>query len=461
VAHVASDNSADDVRTLLRLLLRGVLRIFFRRTEVSGAERVPQAGPVIFVLNHPNGLIDPTFLLCLAPRRVSFLAKAPLFHMPIIGAIARAFEAIPVHRRQDTGADLQKNAETFETARAVLVRGGTIAVFPEGASHSDPKLRPLKTGTARIALGAAAALPPNLILQIVPVGLYYRAKQTFRSVALLHFGTPFSVERIALAPGAEPPGEPVRALTARLEAALRTVTLEAEEVDAHALIARAQHIFSAADDAPERPPSLAEEFEVRRRLLAGYDVARRHWPERAARLQARLERYEAALDAAGLDVRHLAPRSYAWRRAATYALKSVLFLTLGLPAALIGGLVHYPAYRVVGWVATGMTKDAADTLATVKLLSAMLLFPLTWTAVVVAVWLWRGAWAAALVAPILPLTGYVALHFAERFDRVVGATRALAILLFRRRAFLRLTAERHDIRRQILDLGREVDGLLA
>ncbi len=134
---------------------------------------------------------------------------------------------------------------------------------------------------------------------------------------------------------------------------------------------------------------------------------------------------------------------------------------LGLPAALIGGLVHYPAYRVVGWVATGMTKDAADTLATVKLLSAMLLFPLTWTAVLVAVGLWRGAWAAALVAPILPLTGYVALQFAERFDRVVGATRALAILLFRRRAFLRLTAERHDIRRQILDLGQEVDGLLA
>src|SRR5438445_2719335 len=184
--------------TLLRPLLRVVLRIFFRRIEVTGVERVPSEGPVIFVLNHPNGLIDPAFLLCLAPRRVSFLAKAPLFRMPIVGAVARAFEAIPVHRRQDTGADLRKNAETFEAARAVLVRGGTIAVFPEGTSHSDPKLRPLKTGTARIALGAAAALPPNLILQIVPVGLYYRAKQTFRSAPLLHFGTPFGVERIAI-----------------------------------------------------------------------------------------------------------------------------------------------------------------------------------------------------------------------------------------------------------------------
>src|SRR5260221_13176382 len=102
-----------------------------------------------------------------------------------------------------------------------------MAVFPEGASHSDPKLRPLKTGTARIALGAGAALPPNLVLQIVPVGLYYRAKQTFRSVALLHFGTPLSVERIALAPGAEPPAEPVHPLTPRLEPPLRPVPLEA------------------------------------------------------------------------------------------------------------------------------------------------------------------------------------------------------------------------------------------
>ena len=461
MAHGARADPTVTVRTLLRLLLRGVLRIFFRRIEVTGAERVPRTGPVIFVLNHPNGLIDPAFLLCLAPRRVSFLAKAPLFQWPIIGAIARAFEAIPVHRRQDEGSDLKKNAETFETARAVLVRGGTIAVFPEGASHSDPKLRPLKTGTARIALGAAAALPPNLILEIVPVGLYYRAKQTFRSVALLHFGTPFSVERIALGPGAEPPPEPVHALTAQLEAALRAVTLEAEEVNAHALIARAQHILSTADDAPERPPSLAEEFDVRQRLLVGYDVARRHWPDRVARLQARLERYDASLSAAGLDSTHLAPRTYVWGRVATYAVKSLLFLAFGLPAALLGVAINYPAYRITGWVATGVTKEKDDALATVKLLSAMLLYPLTWTAVLVAVWLWKGLWAAAVVAPILPLTGYVALQFAERFDRVVGATRALAILLFRRRAFLRLTAERHDIRRQILDLGREVDGLLA
>ena len=445
------------MRTLLRPLLRVMLRIFFRRIEITGAERVPSEGPVIFVLNHPNGLIDPAFLLCLAPRRVSFLAKAPLFRMPIIGSIVRAVEAIPVHRRQDAGADLRKNAETFEAAQAVLVRGGTIAIFPEGTSHSDPKLRPLKTGTARIALGAAAGLPAQWTLEIVPVGLYYRAKQTFRSAALLHYGTPFSVDRISVARGAEPPAGPVRELTTRLEHALRGVTLEAEEVDAHALIARAQRVLSATDTVPDKPAPLADEFEQRRRLLTGYDVARRQWPDRAARLQARLVRFEASLSAAGLDAQQLAPHSYGWWRVVTYAVKSVLFLTLGLPAAIVGSLVHYPAYRAVGWVATGITKGDEDALATVKVLAAALLFPLTWTVVIAAVWLWRGIWPAVLVAPALPLTGYVALHFAERFDRIVGATRALAILLLRRRAFLRLTAERREIREAILELGRDVE----
>ncbi|TLY53119.1 MAG: hypothetical protein E6K55_08305, partial [Gemmatimonadetes bacterium] len=184
------------VRALFRALFGLILRVFFRRIEVSGSERVPARGPVIFVLNHPSGLIDPAFLLCLAPRRVSLLAKAPLFRVPIIGFFCRAFEAIPVHRRQDAGSDPSQNRETFETARAVLARGGAIGIFPEGTSHSDPQLRPLKTGAARIAVGAAAALGGEggggggggggaAPLVIVPAGLYYRAKRTFRSAALL------------------------------------------------------------------------------------------------------------------------------------------------------------------------------------------------------------------------------------------------------------------------------------
>src|SRR5205085_6954961 len=144
------------LRRVVTAVLRFALRVFFRRIEVVGAEHVPRRGGCLFVLNHPNGLVDPAFLLCFAPRRVSFLAKSPLFRMPVIGFLVRALDSIPVYRRQDEGADTSRNRETFGRSAALLRRGGTLAICPEGASHSEPYLLPLKTGAARIALGAAS-----------------------------------------------------------------------------------------------------------------------------------------------------------------------------------------------------------------------------------------------------------------------------------------------------------------
>src|SRR2546422_9165140 len=68
---------------------------------------------------------------------------------------------------------------------------------------------------------------------------------------------------------------------------------------------------------------------------------------------------------------------------------TTLFRSL-LPAALVGLVVHYPAYRAVGFVATGMAKGAEDALASIKVLAAMLLFPLTWTGVAGGGLVWRG-----------------------------------------------------------------------
>src|SRR5436189_1194496 len=120
------------MRTLVRAVFGLVLRVFFRRIEVSGSAHVPARGPVMFVLNHPNALVDPAFLLCLAPRKVSFLAKAPLFRMPVIGAFVRALDSLPAYRPQDQGEDVNKNQETFAAAARLLAEGGTIGICPEG-----------------------------------------------------------------------------------------------------------------------------------------------------------------------------------------------------------------------------------------------------------------------------------------------------------------------------------------
>src|SRR6266403_1799119 len=206
------------IRRIIRGLLRLALRVYFRRIEVTGLENVPRDSPVIFVLNHPNALVDPAFLLCLAPRRVAFVAKAPLFRMPVIGSLVRALDSLPAYRRQDEGQDVSRNIETFAAARQLLARGVTIGICPEGVSHDEPRLKPLKTGAARIAL-AAASSGAAIDLLIVPVGLYYTEKTTFRSSALLYFADGLPVKCGTLEPGGTPPREPVRQLSAAIEKA--------------------------------------------------------------------------------------------------------------------------------------------------------------------------------------------------------------------------------------------------
>src|SRR5258708_36181022 len=115
--------------TVVTALIRVVAKVFFRRIEIVGWEHVPPGASVIFAVNHPNALIDPMFLLCFAPRPVSFLAQAPLLTMPLIGWFARRFVTIPVYRKQDNLRTSTRG--TFAPPLDELKRRGSIAIFPE------------------------------------------------------------------------------------------------------------------------------------------------------------------------------------------------------------------------------------------------------------------------------------------------------------------------------------------
>ncbi len=388
------------MRSFITGLFRRLLRVFFRRIELAGSEKIPADRPVIIAANHPNGLLDPAFILCFVPRRVSFLAKAPLFRYPVIGSLARVFDSIPVYRKQDRAAG--STAETFTRAREVLRGGGTIAMFPEGTTHSDPKLRELKTGAARIALGAGVTS-----LAIVPAGIYYTAKQTFRSEALVWFGDPIGVKAVAVDESGEPPADAVVALTAEIEKQLAGVTLQADSHAALELIERAERIFSAGE-----PQPLASEFELRRRFVQGYHKLREHDPERLERLASAIRQFESELGGARLDPEDLTPR---------VAPLDLLRIIVLLPVAVVGAIVHFIPYRIVDYLSRRFSRDADEMTATVKFLAALAFYPLTWIAIAIAI----GGWIGAGVGIVLAATGYVALRVIEDLDQVIGNLRAL------------------------------------
>jgi 1-acyl-sn-glycerol-3-phosphate acyltransferase len=462
-------------RRLIVAVLKFAMRIYFRHVEVVGLEHVPRKSPVIFVLNHPNALVDPAFLLCLAPRRVSFLAKSPLFRMPILGYFVRALDCLPVYRHQDEGEDVSKNREMFVAARALLARGGTIGICPEGVSHDEPRLRPIKTGAARIALGAVSTVEANgtgldspagppayaggsgkvpcVDLKIVPAGLYYTSKTKFRSAVLLYFGTPIEVRPVELEADGNPPRSAVRDLSKKIECALREVILDAEHEEALQTISLAERIFSSETN-EEGSESLADELQLQQRFNKAYTLLRDRAPERLRRLEVRMIRFEEELTQAGVDPEDLSPPTSTLDVFRHLITRVLLFLLLIVPATL-GALIHYPAYRLGGYLATRFSKNDEDVISTVKIISAMLLFPITWLLAAVVGYKLQGWELALAVAVVLPLAGYLAIRFFEGIDSFLGGLRALVFFLMRRRFFVRLLAERKAIRNEILALGEE------
>ncbi|HEX8174878.1 MAG TPA: lysophospholipid acyltransferase family protein [Pyrinomonadaceae bacterium] len=458
-------------RRIIHAVISIALRLFFRRIETSNAERVPMTGPLIFVLNHPNGLIDPAMVFCALPRRVSFLAKSTLFRLPVLGYLMRALESLPVYRRIDKGEDVSQNLRTFEACHELLRRGRCIALFPEGVSHSKTELQPLKTGAARIALGALSSKGAEdgdalTTLRIQPVGLYYTSPTTFRSEALLRFGDSFEVQGVAPDETGQPPRPAVKELSKRIEEALREVTLNVESREALAEVTKAEQLFS----------SIYESLDVRQSLTTSFNRLRElaKWRRRTEgttlaprieRLRTRILSYEEELSRIGITPENLSLAAHSgWYVFQHFLLRTIL-LALLFPLALVGALLHFPAYMVCDTASRVYTRHGADDSAsTVKILVAIVAMPLTWMVTAgAAYYLW--GWRIALLAlPLAIIAGYAAMRSMEELYDMRGWFKAIFILLRHRGLYLRLLIERkslHAEMEQIAESGEAVPAVEA
>jgi 1-acyl-sn-glycerol-3-phosphate acyltransferase len=412
------------------------LKLFFRRIETVNADSVPTGTGVIFVMNHPNGLVDPALVFVALPRRISFLAKSTLFKMPVISFLLKTVEALPVYRKIDAGADVSKNQATFRAAEERLRKGGSIALFPEGVSHNSPKLLPLKTGAARIALGAVSIGDDPIDLRIVPVGLHYTNKTTFRSVVVLHFGEAFRVDRTALDENGQPPSKAVKELTAKIEAAIREVTLNAETDSELHTAAIAERIFAAASDENE---NLGEKLDFKKQYVEQKSYT--------SELDERLSRFDTKLKAAGLEPQHLSLANLSRGFVIRQAIFQTWVLVMLVPLSTFGTILHFPAYQLTKLASYLFARhDADDIASTVKVLAGMVFFPLTWIIAAVVLFLFSGSVMLALASiPFSFVAGYITLYSWEEATEMSGWAKAIRILLTDKDRFLRLYVERRDL----------------
>ena len=131
-----------------------LMRLLFR-LEARGTEHIPRSGPLVIVANH-SSVLDPPLVGGAAPRPLTYLAKAELFDIPLLGALIRGVNARPLRR---DGAD----AGALRTALRVLDDGGALLVFPEGTRGPEGVLREPKAGAAMLAILGGAPVVPTYI----------------------------------------------------------------------------------------------------------------------------------------------------------------------------------------------------------------------------------------------------------------------------------------------------------
>lgn len=435
---------------VVRTIVSVALGLFYRVEVVC---RVTDfTGPVMFVGNHPNSLIDPAMVFVITDRQVTFLAREPLFRVPVLGWILRGLGALPVYRKQDHPGLMEKNEGTLDAAAGALKDGRAITIFPEGKSHSAPQLSDIKTGCARIALKGARG---GQALRIIPIGLTYAQKHLFRSKVHVEVGEPILVEAV----GPELQGEAeqawVRELTGRVGDALRAVTLNLETWEDLDLIQTADRLFALRN-------GYREKDEDRLRLFAkGANYLRSVDPERFDDLKEDVLSFHGRLDLVSADAGSLKVR-FEGRHVRRFVARNLSSMLFGFPLFVLGLTVFFLPYYVLKALALAVPVSR-DRVATLKFVSAVLMVPLWWTLMTAAGWAVAGVpGLVVMLTGTMPLAIFT-LYFLERRRAALKDFVALFRLGNRRklREYLLTEGERlsEEIQRTVEELRPRLDEL--
>lgn len=342
---------------LLRHTAAIALRWYYADVAVQGRERIPRSGPVLILANHPNALIDPLLVGTTIDRHVLLTAKATLFERPGLAWLLRAVGVVPLRRAKDeagVGAtDIvapQRNAQAFALVTSALRAHETVLIFPEGISHDDPSLAPLKSGAARMALQAHREGVAGL--RLLPVGLVFEDKERPDSRVLVRIAEAIDLD-VWLA---RHQGAGVPELTDTLEGRLRAVTLNFASAERATRAVRLARVLLALAESPMpvyETRSLDAEAAIALRIDAATSALADAPPavlQAADTLVAKLDAIEHDLRRHGID--------FADVRVSTRVPDAMNFIVREAPLALVAGIAV-----LLGWVTHWIPLRAARALA--------------------------------------------------------------------------------------------------
>ena len=420
--------------------------MFFRRFQVDGLDKLNRTkDPLILAVNHPNTFMDPLIVATIVRQRVAFIANGSIFNR-FTRPIFSYFHVIPVYRKKDTAdstlSPAELNKRTFQRCYDYLEAKGTIMIFPEGTSEIERRLREIKTGTARIALGAEAENQFELGIQIVPIGLNYSDPTHFRSEVFINIGAPIQVSdfKESYHPDSF---EAVENLTELIQQRLTETVIITEDAEEDSLVLQVEKLYKNQlfDDLQLNRKVKKHEFGLIKQLITAIRYFETHHPEQLKLLQIRMTNYLDSLKKLRLSDRIFTQTKRLYGRIGS-ALLSLLF---GFPFYVLGLVTNYIPYILPSKIARLISSDISYR-APIMMTVGIVFFPIFYgVEIYLAHLLLKNNWLTLVFAVSLPFLGYFVLWYWDRLARLSQLWQALR--LFRQKPSLMesLSTERAKI----------------
>ncbi len=265
---------------LLQRLFWFINRLYFVEVQASGLRHFPAEGPVILAANHPGSILDTILMGTFVPRPIHFLARSGLFRVKPLAWLFRQLGAVPIYRSGETPGASQRNRAVFSKVYELLDEGGCVGIFPEGRNAPRTQVAPLRTGTARMALGYEAQHDFGGGLVIVPVGINFTSRDFLTAEVLLRFGPPLQVADYAATHAADPQGT-IELLTADVQTALQRQAMHIDDMRAAELAEDLVEVLGEDVDAPAALTASTANEEPRRGWLRRLWTLAARWYQRS------------------------------------------------------------------------------------------------------------------------------------------------------------------------------------
>ena len=411
----------------LRILVWFGIKVFYRRRLVLGREHLRFDGPAIVIANHPCTLMDVLNPALEIRQEMFYLANYGLFRHPVSNWLLRRLFCIPVMRREDLReGEGRNNEEAFEQSFQHLEKNGVLFIAPEGTSWMNRFVRPMKTGTARIALGADARNNWKPGVKIMPVGLSYSAPHLFRSDVVVQFGAPVYARDWSDA-WTQNQHQAIDQLTQYLQDQLKTLSIHTRDEAGEQLITRLEEILQNENPLPQNAA-----FERSQQLVkTALDNEL---------LREQTATYFETLAKAGLTDAGLSAALRAGAR--PNILRDMVFLLIGLPFFAAGYLFWFLPCFLPWWLNKKLNFYIGYS-STVKILAGLIVFPpALWGAYRAGHYFFQnGGLALAGIMALIAL-GYFAERYMDIFRRFRERQKALRAAKNKPEAFERLCAQR-------------------